>query len=142
VEAVYVVGHSMQPGLEESDRLLVNRLGRWFGLPARGTIVVCYFSLDPDKKYIKRLVGLPGDTVEIRHGNVYVNDKRIDEPYKKMERPESRLPVKLGEDEVFVLGDNRDCSGDSRQHGPVAADMVTGRAYLRFWPLSRFGGID
>jgi signal peptidase I len=139
VEAVRVVGNSMQPALEHGDRLLVNRLGRWFGLPGRGSIIVCHFPHNSDTKFIKRLVGLPGDTVEIRHGNLYVNDSLVEEPYKKMERPENRLPIKLGEGEVYVLGDNRDCSGDSRQHGPVPADMVTGRAYLRFWPLSRFG---
>jgi signal peptidase I len=97
----------------------------------------------PQSEFIKRVIGLPGDTVEGRDGSVFVNDVRLDEPYLK--RPELPIrpfgPVEVPANSLFVMGDNRRASQDSRFFGPIPVDDVVGKAFVIIWPLSRAGGV-
>lgn len=138
-----VDGRSMEPTFEDAERLVVSRLHYLFGQPARGNIVVFNSVERPNgDMLIKRIIGLPGETVEIRDSRVYINGAVLDEPYIK----ELCIPARcqdavweLGPDEYFVMGDNRNGSSDSRKFGPVPADHLVGEVVFRYWPLHRFG---
>ncbi len=141
-----VDGHSMEPTFFGDDRLVVSRVNYLFGRPERGDIVV-FNSLDEREAaqgimLIKRVVGLPSETVTIRDATMFVNGVEFDEPYIK----EACLPSDcrdnewvLGENEYFVMGDNRNASKDSRRFGPVNIDHIVGEVIFRYWPLQTFG---
>ena len=144
VQPVKVEGTSMLPRLHDGERIFVNKLiyydeYRWAPKVERGDIVVFWFPDGPDKSYIKRVIGLPGDTVEIREGQVRINGNVLDESYLD---PKSNLsPRNFGPQYVklnyyFVMGDNRDNSSDSRSWGLVPKKYVYGKALLRYWPPS------
>lgn len=126
---------SMLPTLDPGDRIFVDRLS-WRAVSdlARGDVVV-FRAWDEDKLYVKRLIGLPGDTLTLQEGEVFVNGERLDEPYLLQHAAESKPVIKLGPDEFFVMGDNRPSSADSRIHGPVKRDAIVGRAWAIFWPM-------
>lgn len=126
---------SMLPTLDPGDRIFVDRLS-WRGVAdlARGDVVV-FRAWDEDKLYVKRVIGLPGDTLAMQDGDVFVNGERLDEPYLVQHADESKPVVTLGPDEYFVMGDNRPSSADSRLHGPVKRASIVGRAWAIFWPL-------
>lgn len=145
-QAFYIPSESMVPTLEKGDRVLVNKLAYDFGEIERGDIVV--FRKPPGAPssnvddFIKRVVGLPGDTIEARDGTVFVNGIRLDEDYLDASTRTDRLRVtEIGEGQIFVMGDNRENSADSRVFGPIDVDLIVGEAFLRVWPPSRMGGL-
>jgi signal peptidase I len=137
-----VQGPSMQPNFHTGEFLIVSRLNYLLDQPQRGDIVVFHYPGNPEEDYIKRVIGLPGDTVEIRDTLVYVNDVQLDEPYinEPCEPGRCRDEVwTLGLDEYFVMGDNRNHSSDSRAFGPVNRQFLVGEALVRYWPPSEWG---
>jgi len=140
-QPVKVEGGSMEPGLEDQERIFINKLVyRWENVE-RGDIVVFRYPRDPRKSFIKRVIALPGDTVRISFGHVYVNGKPVDEPYVPEEfldtksYPETVVP----ENTYFVLGDHRSMSNDSRDFGPVPRSHIYGRAVFGYWPVEKLG---
>jgi signal peptidase I len=144
-QPVKVEGTSMLPALADQERLFINKVVYRFGLAEVGRMdmVVFWFPGDPSKSYIKRVIGLPGDVVEIRAGQVLVNGRAIDEPYvvAGFSDRSSMPPVHVPEANYFVLGDHRSASNDSRSWGPVPAAAIYGRAAFVYWPLDRMGAV-
>jgi signal peptidase I len=166
VQAFFIPSASMNPTLVEGDRVMVNKLAYRFGEPARGDVIVFDNPLQPDggdesilaalvrhvaeslgisspdTALIKRVIGLEGETVEIADGVVLIDGVAIDEPYL---RPAAQMrdfgPVDVPAGHVFVMGDNRGASQDSRRFGPVPEDEIIGRAFVKVWPPSRWGGL-
>ncbi len=122
----------MQPTLHEGEFILVNKLAYRLGDYQRGDIIV--FHHDPTEDYIKRVIGLPGDTVEVRDGHVYINNQMLDETYIAAP-PRYSGTWKVPDGQLFVLGDNRNQSSDSHQWGYVPEGTVVGRALVIYWPL-------
>jgi len=145
---------SMEDTLLVGDRVLVDRISWRFSEPARGDIVV-FHSPVPGPVLIKRIVGMPGDTLSLRDGAVYVNGRRLDEPYVRRVDGRPALtepfdtglpwslqqPYRVPAGSYFLMGDNRTDSKDGRDFGPVARDQLVGRAFARYWPLGRVGGL-
>lgn len=151
VQPVVVEGTSMLPQLHDGERLVVNKLIYYkiksfsWGHIERGDIVCFWYPRDPDKSYVKRVIGLPGDMVEVRNGQVYVNDELmredyIDPNYNKTNTNHRR--EKVAEHYYFVMGDNRDNSSDSRYWGQVPEKYIYGKVFFRYWQLSNFGFIN
>jgi signal peptidase I len=143
VQPVKVEGTSMLPRLHDGERIFVNKL-IYYGLPElkRGDIIVFWFPEDPSKSYIKRIIGLPGEAVEIREGRVYLRsqgrEQLLEEPYLDPQRNLSRAnhaAVDVKPHYYFVMGDNRDASSDSRIWGLVPEKYIYGKALFRYWPL-------
>lgn len=139
-----VIGTSMTPTLENGDNLIVEKLSYRFGDPQRYDIIVFPYPENPKKHYIKRIIGLPGETVQIMDGYVYINGELLDESYGNAVMNNAGVaaePVVLGSDEYFVLGDNRNNSEDSRYAavGNIRRSDISGRAWLRIWPFKSFG---
>ena len=142
-----VSGDSMQATLQDGDNLIVDKISYRFRDPKRFEIIVFPYRYAEDTYYIKRIIGLPGETVQIIDGYVYINGEKLDENYglEVMESAGNAAePIELGEDEYFVLGDNRNHSADSREPnvGVVHRDEFIGRAWVRIWPLNRIGVIS
>ncbi len=141
VKSFWIPSESMVPTLEVGDRIFVNRFIYRFIEPERGDIVV-FDSLETDDELIKRVVAVPGDRVRVRNGKLRVNGDFPDEPYAvPMVFPDGSFfgPARVPEGEVFVMGDNRPNSHDSRFFGPVPIENIQGEAFFRFWPPSRIG---
>jgi len=142
-QPVKVEGTSMMPTLTDQERIFINKFTYHFGLGSidRGDMVVFWFPLDPSKSYIKRVIGLPGDTVYIDAGQVFVNDRALVESYipedyrDRVSWEEHRVP----RGEYFVLGDHRSSSSDSRTWGFVKRDAIYGKAVFVYWPLKNMG---
>jgi signal peptidase I len=163
VQNFKVEGASMEPSLHSGQYLLINKVGytrvdgtplavvfpntngstngdRYlFGAPQRGDIVVFRSPVQPDKDFIKRVIGVPGDTVEIRGGQVYINNAPIDEPYIRDRAPYLVPRQVVPPNHYFVLGDNRPNSSDSHVWGLVPADNIIGRAWVSYWPPNLWG---
>ena len=140
-QPVKVEGTSMMPWLTDQERIFVNKFVYRFGEIHRGDIVVFWFPLDPTKSYIKRVIGLPGDLVEVKQGTVYVNSQAIEEDYvpdQYRDRMDYRA-VKIADDHYYVLGDHRNASNDSRTWGTVERRRIYGKAVFVYWPLEKFG---
>jgi signal peptidase I len=137
VKPFYIPSPSMVPTLIEGDRVLVNRLVYRYAEPERGDIVVFHPPFATGDDYIKRVVAVGGDTVEVREGRLYVNGIPQDEPYLPEEMDTPLSPEEVPAGHVFVMGDNRNLSGDSRIFGPVSEDELVGRAFLIYWPPTR-----
>lgn len=137
VKPFYIPSPSMEPTLLTGDRVLVNRFEYRFREPERGDIVVFNPPISPGEDYIKRVVALAGDTVEVRDGRLYVNGEPQEEPFIKDEMDSPFRKERVPEGHVFVMGDNRNSSGDSRVFGPVEVDSLLGRAFLIYWPPGR-----
>jgi len=161
-ETVLVDGPSMEKTLSSGDRLILFKAGYYFSPPKRGDIVVLqvhegtlsfmplleklpiFKKAIPDLTeidYIKRGIGVPGDTIEFKDGFVYVNGERLVEPYVQGLTYGMERPIKVEENKVFVMGDNRLDSRDSRDIGLIDYDRIRGKAILRIWPLKAFGSI-
>ena len=139
-----VSGDSMQATLQDGDNLIVDKISYRFRDPKRFEIIVFPYRYAEDTYYIKRIIGLPGETVQIIDGYVYINGEKLDENYglEVMESAGNAAePIELGEDEYFVLGDNRNKSADSRESnvGVLHRDELIGRAWVRIWPLKSIG---
>lgn len=142
-----VDGGSMEPTLYDGDNLIVDKISYRFRDPERFDIIVFPFKYKPKTFYIKRIIGLPGETVQIdEQGNIYINGELLTEGYgREVIKPEhigrAWEPIVLGEDEYFVLGDNRNNSSDSRTEvvGNIKREDIIGRAWMRIWPFERFG---
>ena len=144
VQPVKVEGTSMQPRLVDQERIFVNRFIYRFTDIDRGDVVVFWFPKDPNKSFIKRVLALPGDEVEIRSGAVYVNGAKQDEPYlmREFQDHDSYPRTVVPEGHYFVLGDHRNSSNDSRNWGWVPRENIYGKAVFRYWPVSRVGPVD
>jgi signal peptidase I len=137
-----IEGYSMEPNLHQGQYLIVNKaVYKWLHPPQRGDIVVFEYPRAPDRDFIKRVIGLPGETVEVRGGSVYIDGIPLDEPYLPQRTNGSVAPRNLGDNEFFVLGDNRDNSSDSRSWGPLPQDNVIGKAWISYWPPRFWGSI-
>lgn len=141
-----VSGSSMETTLSDGDQLIVDKISYRFRDPKRYEIVVFPYKYEANTYYIKRIIGLPGETIQIANGCVYINGQRLDEDYGNELMENAGLaeePVTLGADEYFVLGDNRNNSQDSRAAnvGVIHRDELLGRAWVRIWPFSDFGVI-
>ena len=138
-----VSGHSMETTLSDGDNLIVDKISYRFRDPERFEIIVFPFQYEEHTYYIKRIIGLPGETVQVIDGYVYINGEVLDENYglEVMDDPGiAAEPITLGEDEYFVLGDNRNHSSDSRDPsvGVLHRDDIMGRAWIRIWPFDKF----
>jgi signal peptidase I len=136
-QATVVYGQSMEPSLFPHQRLIVDKLTYHLRPPARTDIVVLELP-DVSDLLVKRIVALPGESIEIRNGEVYVNDERLDESFLSDLGHVSMPRMRLGPLQYFVLGDNRDNSNDSRAFGPVGREQIVGRVWVRYWPLDDF----
>ncbi len=138
VQTFRVEGDSMQPGLNATEYVLVNKLAYLFSGPARGDVIVFHYPLNPQEDFIKRVIGLPGDTVKVTPTQIIINGVALKEPYISEALNATPHEFKLGADEYFVMGDNRPFSSDSRTWGPVPKDYIIGKATVVFWPLSEW----
>jgi signal peptidase I len=141
MEAFWIPSGSMIPTLEIGDRVLVNKFIYRFTEPKRGDIIVFESVDNPDEDLIKLVVGLPGDTVAVRRGHLLLNGERQREPYVNKKLPDRSFyaKTKVPKGHVFVMGDNRGNSADSRVFGPLPEKNIEGEAFLRFWPPHRIG---
>lgn len=141
VQPFFVRGESMHPSFGDKDYLIIDELSYRFSQPQRGEVVVFRFPQDPSQYYIKRIIGLPGETIEIKNGEVTVYNRAnpagfaLKETYL-IEPTPGEVKIKLDDNEYFVLGDNRDASSDSRRWGPLSQHLIIGRAWLRIWPFN------
>jgi len=161
VQNFRVEGSSMRPTIVEGQYLLVNKLVYFnlnprdvrsvlafsssakaervypFHAPERKDVIIFHFPRDPSRDFVKRVIGLPGDTIEIDDGEVYINGTKLDEPYITKRGSGNMKLLTIGEDAYFVMGDNRRASNDSRDWGTVPTANIVGRAWVSYWPLDR-----
>ncbi len=139
IQVTEVRQRSMESTLLSGDRVLVSKVDYRLHLPERGDIIVFKPPIDTNIPYVKRIIGLPGDTVDLRDGKVVVNGKVLDEPYAfgqtQVRSGQVRFPFRVPQGQIFVLGDNRPVSGDSREWGTVPDENIIGKVMLKFWPL-------
>lgn len=143
VKPFQIPSESMMPTIDPGDRILVNRLAYRYGSVQRGDIIVFKAPTDPSVDYVKRIVAVAGDTIEVRRGQVILNGETQVEPYITAEQKTSFAAQKVPEGAVFVMGDNRGDSQDSR-FWPVPwlnVDSILGKAFLTYWPPNRVGGV-
>jgi signal peptidase I len=143
-----VQGHSMDPNFQDGEYLLTDKVSYRLHEPEDGDVIVFHAPPAPQDDYIKRIIAVPGETVEIREGKVYVNNKLVNEQYIPKDfqtHPGAFLgenkPYTVSAGEYFVMGDNRDHSSDSRSWGPVKKNLIIGKAWFVYWPPSRVGFI-
>lgn len=134
-------GACMEPNVRPGERVLVTRFDYWLGAPARGDVVVFPYPRDPARLYIKRVIAVGGELVEIRAGRVYIDGEPVREPLVGRHQRQYFGPLVVPPGRLFVLGDNRDNSNDSRYWGCLPASQVIGRVRFRYWPLGRAGAL-
>ncbi len=153
IQRTVVSGESMEDTLHDAESLLIDKISYRFTDPKRYDIIVFYpKGRDVDEYYVKRIYGLPGETIQIKGNDIFINGEKIDDPYAKDSMSTGGIanePYTLGEDEYFVLGDHRSVSQDSRftpetsndknAPGPVKFENISGKVILRIWPLGKFG---
>jgi signal peptidase I len=134
----------MQPNFFEGEFILVNKLAYRLGTPERGDVLVFHNPNNLEEDYIKRVIGLPGDTVDIHDGAVFINGKPLVEEYPINAIPTAVTygPVVIEPNHLFVMGDNRPQSQDSRVFGPLPEELIVGKAWVRVWPFNKFGVIQ
>ena len=148
VERISVKGFSMEDTLHDKEQLIMEKISYKFGEPKRFDIVILMpYGKDIDEHYVKRVIGLPGETIEIKEGLIYINGKLLKEDYGKeiiLDGGVASEPISLCEDEYFVMGDNRNDSGDSRDEGigPIKKELIEGKVVFRIWPLNKLGLIN
>lgn len=135
---VRVESISMEPNLYEGEFVVVNRLAYRWGTPDRGDIIVFHFPNNPKKRYIKRIIGIEGDLVSVANNQVFINGTPLYEPYLASQ-PDYEGEWRVGPEELFVLGDNRNNSNDSKNWGMLNANEVIGKAIFIYWPPSELG---
>ena len=143
-QPVKVEGTSMMPGLSDQERIFINKFVYRYESIDRGDVVVFRYPNDPSKSYIKRVIGIPGDHVQISLGRVYVNGHRIAEPYVPDQYSDERsIPeIVVPPDSFFVMGDHRNMSSDSRDFGSVGRDFIYGKAVFAYWPAAKVGKLE
>jgi len=142
-QPVKVEGVSMMPGLDDQERIFVNKFVYRLEPIERGDIVVFKYPPDPSKSYIKRVIGVAGDRIVIDSGRVYVNGDRLSEDYVPAEYIDQRSfpEVVVPPDSYYVLGDHRSMSSDSREFGPVKDTFIYGKAVFGYWPMDKLGRV-
>ena len=138
-QATRVYGSSMEPNLYTDQRLVVEKVSYRLHEPRRGDVVVLRMPERGPELLIKRVIALPGETIEVRDGQVYIDGEVLEEPYVLQRTSGKSMPVTVPEGHVFVMGDNRGASNDSRSFGPVAEDRIVGRAWVSYWPVEHLG---
>lgn len=140
-QPVKVEGGSMEPGLEDQERIFINKLAYRLETIQRGDVIVFRYPRDPRKNFIKRVIGIPGDHIRITYGHVYLNGREVAEPYVPEEYLDSHSYRELvvPSDSYYVLGDHRSMSNDSRDFGPVQRDYIYGKAVFGYWPMEKVG---
>lgn len=138
-QATRVEGQSMEPTLHDNQRLVIEKISYRLHVPQRGDVVVLKLPNRRSDPLIKRVVGLPGETIEVRDGHVYINGQVLEELYLNQLTLGNFPPHVISPGHVFVLGDNRGASNDSRSFGEVALTSIVGRAWFRYWPLDEIG---
>jgi signal peptidase I len=141
IESRVVEGSSMEANLHDGERLIVVKAAYWFGEPQRGDIVIFTHPLDAERTLVKRIVGLPGEQIEIHDSVVYINGSPLDEPYVKGTTSAFSITY-VPDDCYFVMGDNRQASSDSRSWGFLPEENIIGRAWLLYWPMGDWHLID
>jgi signal peptidase I len=139
VQSFVVVGSSMEPNFQNGERLVTNKLVYKLHQPERGEVIIFHPPNNQQTDYIKRVIALPGDSVEVKNGAVYVNGTKLDEPYIKELPAYTMDKRKIPENEYFVLGDNRNNSNDSHTGWAVPRQNIIGKAWLVFWPPNGWG---
>ncbi|WP_051437780.1 signal peptidase I [Eubacterium xylanophilum] len=149
VQRTVVNGQSMENTLHNRESLFIDKISYRFVKPSRYEIITFEppedYKKSEDELYVKRIYGLPGETIQIKDNDILINGQKVEDKYAKKGMDEAGIaeePIKLKDDEVFVLGDNRGVSQDSRIIGPIKLNRIQGRAVLRIWPISKFGTID
>lgn len=137
VQPFYVEGASMEPNFYQNEYLIIDEISYRFNAKERGEVIIFKNPKDTKSYFIKRIIGLPGETVSVENGKVFVGGEQIDEPYIENFSSDTHLAVTLAENEYFVMGDNRTNSLDSRQLGPIHKDYIIGRVWIRGWPIDR-----
>jgi signal peptidase I len=132
---VRVDGPSMEPSFYDRDRIVVSKVSYLLGDIARGDVIVFPAPVTPDEDYIKRVIGLPGDHIRINGGYVFVNEVPLDEPYIQAPPLTTMTEIIVPDDSVFVMGDNRNVSSDSRAWGSLPIEDIIGKAVFVYWPL-------
>lgn len=139
-QATRVYGQSMEPTLHTDQRLVVEKVSYAFSLPHRGDVVVLKVNEAAREMLIKRVIGLPGETVEVHDGQVYINGQALEESEYLSQTTRGRFgPLTVPENHIFVMGDNRGASNDSRSFGPVSMENVVGKAWVSYWPPEDLG---
>lgn len=142
-----VSGQSMYPTLAPNDRIVTEKISLYIKKPKRGDIIIFKSPLDEDQDYIKRIIGVEGDSIHLEDGKFYINGKLLEENYLKIN---TRTPIgknfqsswNINNGKVFVVGDNRSNSIDSRDFGEISMDSIEGKALFRYWPIKEFGAIN
>ncbi|MFH1413214.1 MAG: signal peptidase I [bacterium] len=145
VQPFYVKGASMEPNFHDNEYLIIDEISYRFNEPQRGEIIVFRYPEDPKEYFIKRIIGLPGESVEINNGDIYIYDNnnldgyKLTEPYldENLKTTGSRQKIEVPAGAFYVLGDNRNASKDSRVFGPISYDYVIGRVFFRGWPFDK-----
>lgn len=137
VQPFIVQGASMEPNFHDREYLVINEIEYRLGNPERGEVIILKDPLNPQIYFIKRVIGLPGETVDIKKGRVFINDQELSEIYIEDFGLDTFDTVKLGNDEYYVMGDNRTNSFDSRRFGPVTRKSIIGRVWFRAWPWDK-----
>lgn len=146
VQPFVVEGSSMEPNFHNSQYIIIDKVSYRFRDVKRGEVVVLHPPVDLSQNYIKRVIGLPGETVSVQDGEVFINNKKLDEPYLGAEQHKTnqfntQTPVTLGANDYFVMGDNREHSSDSRDWGKLDKSAIEGRTWFIVFPLSDFSFI-
>ncbi len=146
--AYKIRGHSMNSVLMDRERIIISKIAVTLGKIERFDIVVLYKPNERKKSIIKRIIGLPGETIELREGDVYINDKKLFQPFLDTDtrkdfvaRADNMRPMVIRDGFYFVMGDNRPVSHDSRSFGPVPRESIYGKTFFRYWPFSRMGRV-
>ena len=139
VQNFRIEGYSMEPNFHDGQFLLVNKIVYMLHAPERGDVIVFVPPTSSSRDFIKRVIGLPGDRVEVINGKVYINGEMLDEPYPLNQATYSAGAVTVPPDEYFVLGDNRNNSSDSHSWGTVSVKKIIGKAWVTYWPPQMMG---
>jgi signal peptidase I len=142
VQSFRVDGPSMEPGLHTNEYVLVNKAAYLLTAPQRGDVIVFHFPLNPSEDFIKRIVGVPGDTIQTTSTEVIVDGQVLREPYISQPFNFENHTWKLGPGQFFVMGDNRDNSLDSRSWGPLDRSYIVGKAVFVYWPIGNLEWIN
>lgn len=145
IQPFYVKGASMDPNFFDGDYLIIDEISYRFSAPEREDVIIFRYPLDQSQFFIKRIIGLPGETVKVEDGKIFIKNKSIasgefvldESSYLENISTAGNVEMSLGDDEYFVLGDNRDASSDSRKWGAIKKDYIIGRAWVRAWPFNR-----